>query len=421
MYTTWTPRRRRAARPLTALVAATALGAGTLGAAQAAPRSSDDTIRVTYRGYEFAVPAGWDVIDLDKDPGACVRFDQHAVYLGTPGDRQDCPARAKGRTEALLVQPAEAATAEVTENRTAGTYRAVADQIAVTAAYGQDRERIQEILRGAGLPVASARAESSAEVPAAPAVPDDATSFKGKGFDACTAPSQASMDAWKGTSGYGAIGVYVGGVNRACAQPKLTAKWVQTQYANGWRFFPLYVGRQPSADGGSCLGGCASITDPEPQGKDAADDAVRQAAAVGFGPGSVIYNDLEHYAGGNAVTTRVLTYLESWTTRLHELGYRSGAYGSVSSLITDLVEHADDRTLPDVIHFAHWNDEATTTDSVIPAALWADHQRIHQYAGNRTETHGGVKISIDRNKLDVGSGAGKRSSIERGPSQLMSR
>ena len=98
---------------------------------------------VSYRGHEFTVPASWQVVDLEKNPDACVRFDRHAVYLGTPGGRQDCPARLRGRTEALLIQPATAAGSAVTENRTARTYRATADRIAVTAAYGDDRGSIQ--------------------------------------------------------------------------------------------------------------------------------------------------------------------------------------------------------------------------------------------------------------------------------------
>ncbi|MFD7711128.1 glycoside hydrolase domain-containing protein [Streptomyces sp. NPDC059785] len=392
------------------LAAATALAATTSGAAPAAPRPAadpaGDTVEVAYLGHVFTVPASWRIVDLAEHPGTCVRFDRHAVYLGTPGDRQNCPADPAGRTEALLVQPAGtagSAAAGVTENRTAGTYRATADRIAVTAVYGRDRAGVQQILRAAGLPVASARTESVPEVPAARALPADATSYRGKGFDACTAPAQESMDAWKDTSGYGAVGVYIGGVNRACAQPHLTAGWVAKQYEAGWRFFPLYVGRQPTADGGSCGSGCQAITDPAPQGTAAADDAAQQASALGLGKGTVIYNDLEHYTPGGEVTAAVLGYLKSWTERLHELGYRSGAYGSVTSLVTDLVAAADKIPLPDVIHFARWNDSATTDDPSIPANLWKDHQRIHQYAGNQTETYGGVKIGIDRNQLDVGS------------------
>ena len=44
-----------------------------------------------------------------------------------------------------------------------------------------------------------------------------ATGYDGLAFDACTAPSLAAMRAWR-RSPYHAIGVYVGGQNRTCAQ-----------------------------------------------------------------------------------------------------------------------------------------------------------------------------------------------------------
>ncbi|MCT9008576.1 glycoside hydrolase domain-containing protein [Streptomyces rhizosphaerihabitans] len=395
--------RRTGVRALTVLLAAAALAAGPLGPASSTPRPADseDLTQVAYRGHIFTVPASWQIVDLKKHPDTCVRFDRHAVYLGTPGSDQNCPARASGRTEALLVQPASAADRAVTENATARTYRATADRIVVTAAYGYDRARIQDVLRSAGLPVAAARPEGPAERPAAAPLPTDATSYRGEGFDACTAPSQSAMDAWRDDSPYGAIGVYIGGLNRACAQQHLTADWVRRQYTDGWRFFPLYVGRQPSSDGGSCGGGCSAITSPVPQGTAAADDAVKQAAALGFGKGTVIYNDLEHYEPGGKITDQVLSYLQAYTVRLHALGYRSGAYGNTSSLVSDLIANRADVTLPDVIHFARWNGASSTSDSSIPSTLWGKHQRIHQYVGDTTETHGGVKISIDRDRLDV--------------------
>lgn len=392
---------RCAVRALTVLSAAAVLGAAPLPAARA---TSGDTKTVTYRGHTFTVPAGWPVVDLAAHPTACVRFDRHAVYLGTPGERQDCPARATGRAESLWVRPAAApAKSAVTENRTARIYRATADGIAVTAPYGGDREQIRRVLDSAGLPVAAARTEKPAGAAAALTVPAVATTHRGRGFDACTAPGQTSMNAWKTASPYAAVGIYIGGVNRACDQAKLTASWVQTQYAKGWRFFPLYVG--PQAATSSCGDACAAISEPSQQGRAAAEDAVAQAGALGLGKGTVIYNDLEGYERGGTVTRQVLDYLAAWTERLHELGYRSGAYGSVSSLAADLVANAKTATLPDVLHFANWNDRDTTDDSALPAALWSAHQRIHQYTGNSRETYGSVTINIDRDQLDVGAAA----------------
>ena len=63
---------------------------------------------VVYGGLRFQVPDDWPVYDLAKDPTRCVRFDQHAVYLGHAGARQDCPAQIVGRTESLQVEPIDA-------------------------------------------------------------------------------------------------------------------------------------------------------------------------------------------------------------------------------------------------------------------------------------------------------------------------
>src|SRR3954451_22315281 len=72
---------------------------------------------------------------------------------------------------------------------------------------------------------------------AAVAAPAPGT-FTGSGFDACTAPADATMDAWLG-SPYRAVGIYFGGNNRGCTQANLTAAWVARQQANGWHLLPL--------------------------------------------------------------------------------------------------------------------------------------------------------------------------------------
>ncbi|MEV8373468.1 hypothetical protein AB0P21_12065 [Kribbella sp. NPDC056861] len=64
-----------------------------------------DSKVVSYRGYEVTVPASWPVVDLDKDPTACVRFDQAAVYLGRSTAQADCPAHLVGRSEGLVLAP----------------------------------------------------------------------------------------------------------------------------------------------------------------------------------------------------------------------------------------------------------------------------------------------------------------------------
>jgi len=57
--------------------------------------------------------------------------------------------------------------------------------------------------------------------------------FTGYGFDACTAPSIGALDAWT-ASPYRAVGIYIGGVNRACRDGNLSASWVATSLSMGW-------------------------------------------------------------------------------------------------------------------------------------------------------------------------------------------
>ncbi|WP_199566906.1 choice-of-anchor P family protein [Streptomyces triticagri] len=400
--------------------------AGSLGTAHAAAGAAPPTGRaeaagtteVTYQGHRFTVPASWDVVDLEKSPESCVRFDRNAVYLGKPGNQRDCPAKAFGRTESLLIEPAaksaaKSTKADVTRNSTARTYRATASGISVTAAYGDQPALVRDALKSADLPVDRARdakAPDAAAPPAAKAaLPEDATSFNGKGFDRCTAPSGGDMDTWKEASPYGAVGVYIGGINAGCGVT-VDADWMQAQYDNGWRYFPIYVGPQADPNAGSCGGDCDVIEDPVADAKASAEDAAAQAAALGLPKNSVLYFNMEHYDRGQYGQV-VKDFLATWTDTVHELGYRSGAYGSASSLATDLVEAAgdDSYSLIDVIDFARWDDVETTDDEVIPADLWADHQRIKQYHGptdaEPNETWGGVTLDVDRNLLDVGEGS----------------
>ena len=62
---------------------------------------------VSYQGVQFDVPANWPVYDLAAAPSTCVRFDVHAVYLGHPGADQRYPAGLVGRSDAILVEPAD--------------------------------------------------------------------------------------------------------------------------------------------------------------------------------------------------------------------------------------------------------------------------------------------------------------------------
>ncbi|MFJ1973339.1 DUF1906 domain-containing protein [Streptomyces sp. NPDC087903] len=350
------------------------------------------TKQVDYRGHRFTVPGSWPVVDLTEDPTACVRFDRHAVYLGHPGADQDCPSHAVGRTEALLIEPDDNAAAQLGTVAQPGQreYRARAAKVTVTATYDADAALVRTILTDAEVPATAPRVpvEPPAPPAAAPALPAHATDHTGKGFDTCTAPSAKAMSTWQDSSPYSAVGIYFGGSKRACSQPNLTASWVKQQATDGWRFVPLYVGTQASG-----------ISSPETQGAGAAEDAVERAAALGFGPGSTLYYDMEAYS--SSYTSNVLAFEEAWTEELHAQGYRSGWYSSSSSGIRDLVDDYDGHTMPDVIYDGLWNGVANTHDPVVPSTLWGDHRRIHQYSGGHQETWGGRTINIDQDYLDV--------------------
>jgi Domain of unknown function (DUF1906) len=318
---------------------------------------------VHFRGQEVAVPKGWPVFRLAERPRMCVRLDRRAVYLGRPGPAQRCPASAIGKRRAIVVDPGA---------RT-------------RAARSRARERR----------VRPARISAASE-------------FTGLGFDACTAPSRKSMSAWA-DSPYRAIGVYIGGLNRGCSQPNLTASWVADQIAAGWNLIPTYVGLQ--APTSSCTS-CATLSAgaATSQGTAAANDAVNQASVVGIGEGSPIYFDMESYTRTASASSATLTFLAAWTNRLHALGYDSGVYSSSASGIADLVSRLGSAyPQPDDIWIANWNGRASTSDPYVPASAWSDHQRIHQYRGGHDETWGGVTINIDNNYVE-GATAGAASS-----------
>ncbi|NUO55050.1 MAG: DUF1906 domain-containing protein [Hamadaea sp.] len=254
----------------------------------------------------------------------------------------------------------------------------------------------------AALIAPSAAAPATAAVTVAAVAPQPGT-YVGKGFDTCTAPSQSAMNAWKTSSPYGAVGIYISGSSRSCSQPNLTATWVSNQVAKGWRLIPIELDYQAP---------CGTRTpkmssDPataRSQGAGRATSAVNAAKALGIPAGSAIYNDIEQYPTNASCRAAVLSYLSGWTLQLHALGYLSGMYSSGSSGVLDVCNAYDDPqyTRLDHLWIAWWNGVANTAGGqYCPDTAYPNHQRLHQYSGDVTETWGGVTIKIDRNYLDV--------------------
>lgn len=210
-------------------------------------------------------------------------------------------------------------------------------------------------------------------------------------------PRQAPLD-------FRAVGIYIGGANRACAQPNLTADWVRNRVAGGWHPLPIYVGRQaPCTSFGHTMSNDPATA--REQGRQAAGAAVNNAKSLAIGPNSVLYYDIEGYNNQNDTCRRaVLNYLSGWTNQLHRAGYRSGVYSSISSGITDLSDTytSDSFARPNHIWAAWWNGE-TNIDfkPYVPDGQWDTRQRVHQYRGGHSETHGGHTISIDSDYMSV--------------------
>jgi hypothetical protein len=380
------------------------------GAGVASARSSPRLRTVSYHGYSVAVPRTWPVFDLAKAPHTCVQFNRHALYLGTPGSDQRCPAHGVGRTEAILVAPVRASGARAggalsasAPEGSAASFVVGSAGVQVTATWSGDRRAVAQALHRPKLQAAGVAAPErrlSARAASAPAHAA-ATVYTGPGFDACYAPSSHAMSAW-GSSPYRAIGVYIGGANAACPpsrDPNLTSSWLSSEAAAGWHFIPTYVGLQ--APSNSC--GCAGINPSQAsaQGAAAAQDAIAQAQSLGMGPGAPIYNDMEYYTRTGTNSSAVLSFLSGWTSQLHAGGYLSGVYGNGDSAITDLVgKYGTGYVEPDDIWIAHWDGQKTTSDPYVPSSEWANHQRLRQYNGAHNETYGGVTINIDSDYLD---------------------
>jgi hypothetical protein len=376
------------------------------------------------------VPRAWKVLDLSRHRHACLRLDIRAVYLGTPGPNPHCPAAGVGRAEAAWIRRADPASPDARQATAATTIagqpgRTVPGHpvsnpeidevlpgagVQVSIPYGGDRalaRRIQATIRlstaagsrhGSRPAAAAALARPMPKPAAAPAQ----TPYTGGGFDTCGAPAASVMKDWL-ASPYRAVGIYIGGVNRACAQPNLTAGWIRQIQQAGWHYFPIYVGLQAT-----CVkaGGDALINPKKAaaEGKAAAVDAANQAASLGIPHGTPIIYDMEAFAGCGP---QVVTFLGSWDTELQALKYVPAVYESFSN-IGDLVSASKTMTEPDVIHYADWDGKATTKSTYMSATMWIDHQRFHQYRGGHNESWGGARINIDNDQLDAvlgGSGA----------------
>ncbi|MEV4440645.1 DUF1906 domain-containing protein [Streptomyces sp. NPDC049577] len=232
-----------------------------------------------------------------------------------------------------------------------------------------------------------------------------ATVFRGHGFDTCEAPPLTTLSAWR-NSDYRAVGVYFAGRARACPRQRwLSSAWLTGARDLGWKVLPVFVGSQSPCVRASNKRGFLIGDDPYDQGIDEGQEAVRAAGALGIVSGSPLYLDMEAYDDKDDDCARTtLSYIRAWTATVNRFGYLSGFYSSAESGVRHMERARRNGTddLPDVVWFARWRVPGNTAgEPVLSASAWAPHRRIHQYAGNVTETYGGRKLTIDRNLIDA--------------------
>jgi hypothetical protein len=428
----------RSAGAVLTVVATASLAAGA-GGASVAGRAPDSVVRLTaqvttdrgwqrvsFAGVSLRVPGSWPVINLARHPRACPQLNVHAVYLGKPGPDPACAADLQGRTTAVTLQRVAAAGPDLRQatratvlggrpgrtNPDAAVTHSIVDilpsaDVEVSLSYGSSAKLARSIestikVSRRARPGALTRRDVLRPAAIRPAAAQGLV--QGRGFDTCAAPSTATMKRWRASS-FQAVGIYIGGVNRACSQANLSSAWISTIQSQGWHYFPFYVGLQApcvAAEGDATINPATAGA----QGKSAADDAVTQATDLGIPAGTPIIFDMEAYRGGCGST--VTTFLSAWDTELAARGYVAGVYESFSN-ISDLAGAASRITEPAVIHYADWDGDATTNSSYMPASLWTGHSRIHQYQGGHNENHGGATLNIDDDQLNVvlgGSGGG---------------
>jgi photosystem II stability/assembly factor-like uncharacterized protein len=238
----------------------------------------------------------------------------------------------------------------------------------------------------------------------------DTQPYTGQGFDKCGLPSVSNMQTWWNSSPYNGFNLYIGGSLYACRATSLpTSSYVSSVSAQGWRFFPTWVGPQAP-----CMSDryhsvfSYNTTTAYNQGVAEADAALAVAVNLGLAApdwsGTVIYYDLETYGTTDSCRNAAKAFISGWTHELRAHNNLAGAYGSACYNVTDWSTIAN---VPDAVWLAHWYlnpaylPTASTADSCVSSSLWPNHQRLRQYAGDHTELWGGVSLGgIDSNALD---------------------
>lgn len=260
--------------------------------------------------------------------------------------------------------------------------------------------------------------------PPPPPAPADA-SWSGFAFDACRAPSQRVMDRWQTSSPFTGVGIYIGGVHRACNQRHLTPRWVSHQLRAGWKLLPIWVGPQASCTGyrhriKSRPGGNEQYPAARARAGREARLAVRAARALRLPRGELIFYDIEPFdVGRRHCRGSSLAFLDEWTREVHRRGYRSGVYSHVNSGISLLSRTGRNYARPDAVWYAWIDRVGSMPRKYVSNATFMQASRVHQYALDTRVNFGGFRMDIDWNFVSLG--ATQRATSPAGCAQAASR
>lgn len=178
--------------------------------------------------------------------------------------------------------------------------------------------RLVLLLSGVSALLAGCSASRPTTPPSRPAHP---------GFDTWRYPGDALMATWKTASPYEWTGYYL---PSPCHRD---ASWSGRRAAlqqMGWGVAVIYVGQQvfegePDPDStASTPVVCSRTLLTETQGRADGADAVARASAEGFGPGDVVFLDVERTS---VIPPALAAYVDAWTAEVLRDGrYRPGLY-----------------------------------------------------------------------------------------------
>jgi hypothetical protein len=243
----------------------------------------------------------------------------------------------------------------------------------------------------------------AAVAPATASAPGGTTMIENNldGFDTCSTPSASTMSTWWTSSPYYYVNIYMGGNNRAsgCSYTNLTASWVSTIDNQGWSIVPTWVSWQaPQSCTTRSFNYYMSLDTATAysQGDSAAGAAETAARNLGFGTGSIIYDDMEGYSGytNSGCRAAVNSFVNGWSHRLIADGWKAGMYGStIQSAPSDWATLANP---PGQVWLAIYDSRNTAWGlSGIANSLFSYDQRTHQYVGPHNATYGGITLNID--------------------------